>query len=36
MFQLQGPDGIEYHENMTVEKTLELIGTAGKTGGEVK
>jgi NADH-quinone oxidoreductase subunit E len=36
MFQLQGPDGIEYHENMTVEKTLELIGTAGKTGGEVE
>lgn len=25
MFQIQGPDGIEYHENMTVEKTMELI-----------
>ena len=25
MFQVQGPDGIEYHENMTVEKTLEFI-----------
>jgi len=25
MFQTQGPDGIKYHENMTVEKTLELI-----------
>ena len=25
MFQAQGPDGIKYHENMTVEKTLELI-----------
>ena len=25
MFQLQGPDGIEYHENMTVDKTLALI-----------
>jgi NADH-quinone oxidoreductase subunit E len=25
MFQTQGPDGIEYHENMTVEKTMELI-----------
>jgi len=25
MFQTQDPDGIKYHENMTVEKTLELI-----------
>ena len=25
MFQTQGPDGIKYHENMTVDKTLELI-----------
>lgn len=25
MFQTQGPDGIKYHENMTVEKTKELI-----------
>jgi len=25
MFQTQGPDGIKYHENMTVEKTLELL-----------
>ncbi len=25
MFQTQGTDGIKYHENMTVEKTLELI-----------
>lgn len=25
MFQTQGPDGIKYHENMTVEKTIELI-----------
>jgi len=25
MFQTQGPDGIKYHENMTVEKTMELI-----------
>jgi NADH-quinone oxidoreductase subunit E len=25
MFQTQGPDGIQYHENMTVEKTVELI-----------
>ncbi|NIM92838.1 MAG: NADH-quinone oxidoreductase subunit NuoE [Anaerolineales bacterium] len=25
MFQLQEPEGIHYHENMTVESTLELI-----------
>ncbi len=25
MFQVQSPDGIEYHENMTVESTLGLI-----------
>jgi hypothetical protein len=25
MFQAQSPDGIEYHEHMTVEKTLGLI-----------
>jgi len=25
MFQTQGPDGIKYHENMTVEKTMKLI-----------
>lgn len=36
MFQLQSPDGIEYHENMTVDKTMELIGTLKKNGKEVK
>jgi NADH-quinone oxidoreductase subunit E len=25
MFQTQGPDGIKYHENMTVDRTLDLI-----------
>ena len=25
MFQTQGPDGIKYHENMDVGKTLELV-----------
>lgn len=25
MFQTQGPEGIKYHENMTVDKTMELI-----------
>ncbi len=34
MFQTQGPDGIKYHENMTVEKTMELIG--GLKGKEVQ
>ena len=27
MFQTQGPDGIKYHENMTVDKTVELINS---------
>ncbi len=25
MFQTQGPDGIKYHENMTVDRTMEVI-----------
>ena len=25
MFQTQGPDGLKYHENMTVDKTMELV-----------
>jgi NADH-quinone oxidoreductase subunit E len=36
MFQLQGPDGIKYHENMNVDKTIELIETLKHSGGEVK
>jgi NADH-quinone oxidoreductase subunit E len=31
MFQTQGPDGIKYHENMTVESTLELIDELKKS-----
>lgn len=31
MFQTQGPDGIEYHENMTVDKTMELIEALKKS-----
>ena len=27
MFQLQSGDNIEYHENMTMERTLELVET---------
>lgn len=36
MFQTQGPDGIKYHENMTVDKTMELINTLKKSGKEVE
>jgi len=36
MFQIQGEHGIEYHENMTVDKTLELIAALRKSGVEVK
>lgn len=36
MFQTQGPDGIKYHENMTVDKTMELIDELKKANEEVK
>jgi NADH-quinone oxidoreductase subunit E len=36
MFQSQGPDGIRYHENMTVETTLEVIDAFKKAGEEVE
>jgi len=36
MFQIQGPDGIKYHENMTVDKTMELVATLKKSMGEGK
>jgi len=32
MFQVQGPNGITYHENMTVDKTMEFIATVRKEG----
>src|SRR6476660_2835308 len=35
MFQTQGPDGIKYHENMNVDRTLELINTLTTSGREV-
>jgi NADH-quinone oxidoreductase subunit E len=31
MFQMQGPNGIEYHENMTVDRTMELIEVLKKS-----
>ena len=33
LFQLQGPDGIHYHENQTVESALELIDHLRREGG---
>ena len=36
MFQVQSADGISYHENMSVDKTLELVEALRKTGKEVK
>ena len=34
MFQTQGPDGINYHENMTVDKTMELVAALKNLTGE--
>ena len=31
MFQIQGPDGLEYHEDMTVDKTMELVEALKKS-----
>jgi NADH-quinone oxidoreductase subunit E len=36
VFQIQNADGLEYHENMTVDKTMELVDALKKTGVEVK
>ena len=36
MFQIQSPNGLEYHENMTVDKTMELVEALKKSGTEVK
>jgi NADH-quinone oxidoreductase subunit E len=36
MFQIQSGDGLTYHENMTVDKTMELVETLRKSGKEVK
>ena len=35
MFQTQGPDGIKYHENMNMDRTMELISVLRKSGREV-
>lgn len=34
MFQIQSRDGLEYHENMTVDKTMELVDALRKVGRE--
>jgi len=31
MFQTQGPQGIKYHENMTVDRTMELVEVLRKS-----
>jgi len=36
LLQVQSAEGLEYHENMTVDKTMELVETLRKTGKEVK
>ena len=36
MFQTQGPDGIQYHENMTIDRTMEVVEALRKSGTEVK
>ncbi|MBV6395977.1 MAG: hypothetical protein HFACDABA_01565 [Anaerolineales bacterium] len=34
MFQIQSPDGIEYHENMTIDRTMELVEALKRSGQE--
>ena len=36
MFQIQSADGLDYHENMTVDRTMELIEALKQAGQEVK
>lgn len=36
MFQTQGPDGIKYHENMNVDKTMELISVLKRSNVGMK
>ena len=36
MFQTQGPDGIKYHENMTVDRTMELLSVLKNSFKEVE
>jgi len=36
MFQVQSGDGLQYYEDMTVDKTMELIAAIKEIGKEVK
>jgi len=36
MFQIQSGNGLEFHENMTVDKTMELVEALRNTSKEVK
>jgi NADH-quinone oxidoreductase subunit E len=36
MFQVQSGEGIAYHENMNMDKTMELVAALRKSGREVK
>ena len=36
MFQIQSPDGLKYHENMTVDRTMELIDILKHADREMK
>lgn len=36
MFQTQGPDGIKYHENMNLDKTMELVSVLKRSGGGIR
>jgi NADH-quinone oxidoreductase subunit E len=36
MFQIQSPNGLEYHENMTVDRTMELVVALKNAGKEAK
>jgi NADH-quinone oxidoreductase subunit E len=36
MFQTQGPEGIKYHENMNIDKTMELISVLKRSNAGVK
>ena len=36
MFQTQGPDGIKYHENMTIDRTRDVIASLKYAGKETK
>ena len=36
LFQVQSRDGLAYHENMSLDKTMELVETLKKSDKEVK